>query len=62
MPFDQAAAHAYGPIRAATRDKKKDQLDKLIASHAKALDVILMTNNERDFAAYPGIQIENWLH
>src|SRR6266542_2039342 len=51
MPFDQAAASAYGPIRAAAREKKKDQLDKLIAAHAKALNVILVTNNERDFAA-----------
>jgi tRNA(fMet)-specific endonuclease VapC len=61
-PFDAAAATAYGPIREATRDRKKDQLDKLIAAHAVALDVTLVTNNERDFAAYPGVKIENWLN
>ncbi|CAB3800143.1 tRNA(fMet)-specific endonuclease VapC [Paraburkholderia ultramafica] len=62
MPFDSAAASAYGPIREATRECKKDQLDKLIAAHAVSLDVVLVTNNERDFAAYPGLRIENWLN
>ncbi|MEC5218659.1 tRNA(fMet)-specific endonuclease VapC [Actimicrobium sp. GrIS 1.19] len=61
VPFDAAAGTAYGPIREATRDRKKDHLDKLIAAHAVALDVTLVTNNERDFAAYPGLRIENWI-
>jgi len=62
MPFGAEAAIAYGPIRQATRDRKKDQLDKLIASHAVFLDVTLVTNNARDFAAYPRLKIENWLN
>jgi tRNA(fMet)-specific endonuclease VapC len=61
-PFDVVAAQAYGPVREATRDRKKDALDKLIAAHAISLDVVLVTNNERDFAAYPGIKLENWLN
>ncbi|MBV8635651.1 MAG: type II toxin-antitoxin system VapC family toxin [Burkholderiaceae bacterium] len=61
-PFDADAAVAYGPIREATRDRKKDQLDKLIAAHAVALNVTLVTNNERDFAAYPGLKVENWIN
>ncbi|MCF2134539.1 MULTISPECIES: type II toxin-antitoxin system VapC family toxin [Burkholderiaceae] len=61
-PFDAAAATAYGPVRKATSERKKDALDKLIAAHAIALDVILVTNNERDFADYPGIRLENWLN
>jgi tRNA(fMet)-specific endonuclease VapC len=61
-PFDAAAAQAYGPVREATRERKKDALDKLIAAHAIALDVVLVTNNERDFAGYPGIRLENWLN
>ena len=60
--FDEIAAKAYGPIRNATRDRKKDQLDKLIAAHAISLNVILVTNNERDFNCYPGIKIENWIN
>ncbi|MGB7502535.1 MAG: type II toxin-antitoxin system VapC family toxin [Azonexus sp.] len=61
LPFDQNAAIAYGPIRGATRDSKKDHLDKLIAAHAVALDVVLVTNNLKDFAKYPGLKAENWL-
>lgn len=61
MPFDEAASKAYGPIRLATRDSKKDHLDKLIAAHAVALGVTLVTNNLKDFARYPGVEIESWL-
>ena len=61
MPFDAAAARACGSIRKATREKRSDHLDKLIAAHAVSLDAVLVTNNERDFAAYPGLKIENWL-
>lgn len=61
IPFDANAARAYGAVRVATRERKKDHLDKLIASHAIALNIILVTNNERDFIAYPNIQIENWM-
>lgn len=60
-PFDQAAARTYGPIRLATRERSRDALDKLIAAHAVALDATLVTNNEADFAAYPGLKIENWV-
>jgi tRNA(fMet)-specific endonuclease VapC len=61
IPFDAAAASAYGPIRGATRERKKDQMDKLIAAHAVALGVVLVTNNEKDFSSYPGVRLENWL-
>jgi len=60
-PFDTMAARAYGAVRLATRARRQDHLDKLIAAHAIALNVILVTNNVRDFAAYPGLKLENWL-
>jgi len=60
-PFDTQAARAYGPIRAAYKDRKRDALDKLIASHAVALGVTLVTNNEADFVNYPGLRVENWV-
>ena len=60
-PFDTHAARAYGPIRAAYKDRKRDALDKLIASHAVALGVTLVTNNEADFVNYPGLRVENWV-
>ena len=59
--FDAAAGAAYGPIRQATRDSKKDHLDKLIAAHALSLNVTVITNNVKDFAKYPGVAIDNWL-
>jgi tRNA(fMet)-specific endonuclease VapC len=61
LPFDDAAAAAYGPIRLATREAKKDHLDKLIAAHALSLGATVVTNNTQDFARYPGVSIENWL-
>ena len=47
-------------IRQAQR-RMGDALDKLIASHAVALDVALVTNNEADFVNYPGLAFENWV-
>ena len=61
-PFDTAAALSYGPLLQVTQHRRKDQLDKLIAAHAVSLGVTLVTNNERDFSAYPGLRIENWLN
>jgi tRNA(fMet)-specific endonuclease VapC len=61
QPFDAHAARAYGPARMATRDKKSDHFDKLIAAHALALGATLVTNNERDFCAYPLLKVENWV-
>lgn len=60
-PFDALAGSLYGPIRLATRENKKDHLDKLIAAHAKALSVTLVTNNLKDFERYPGVTAENWI-
>lgn len=61
VPFDQHAAKIYGPVRAAARKGQRDALDKLIAAHAKALKVTLVTNNEKDFRDYAGLTIENWV-
>ena len=35
--------------------------DMLIAAHALALDLILVTANVREFARVPGLIMENWL-
>jgi tRNA(fMet)-specific endonuclease VapC len=60
-PFDGAAARVYGAVRWASRERRRDALDKLIAAHALALDVALVTNNPRDFASYSDLRIENWV-
>ncbi len=61
VPFDQIAGSAYGPVRYATRESRRDHLDKLIAAHAIALQVVLVTNNTKDFSRYPELRMENWL-
>jgi tRNA(fMet)-specific endonuclease VapC len=60
-PFEARAARAYGPLRAANRERNKDALDKLIASHALSLGVTLVTNNEADFRGFGGLAVENWI-
>jgi len=60
-PFDGGAARVYGAVRWASRERRRDALDKLIAAHALALDVALVTNNPRDFASYSDLRIENWV-
>jgi tRNA(fMet)-specific endonuclease VapC len=61
-PFEAQAARAYGPLRAANRERNKNALDKLIASHALALNIVLVTNNEADFLHYSGLAVENWVN
>ena len=61
VAFDAPAGVAFGPIRLATRDHTTDHLDKLIAAHAVALGVTVVTNNVKGFARYPGVTTENWL-
>ena len=62
LPFGSAAASVYGEIRADLQSKGTPigPLDMLIASHAKAEELILATNNVREFERVPGLEIENW--
>lgn len=63
VPFDDAAAAAYGVLRAALEKKGKPigPLDTLIAAQAIALGIVLVTNNTREFARVPGLAIEDWV-
>lgn len=62
LPFGSAAASEYGEIRAFLQSKGTPigSLDMLIAGHAKAEDLILVTNNVREFERVPDLEIENW--
>ncbi|MEM9092555.1 MAG: type II toxin-antitoxin system VapC family toxin [Cyanobacteria bacterium P01_F01_bin.53] len=61
VPFTQSSAQAYAAVRGAAPARTKDALDKLIASHAKSLNLTLVTNNISDFQVYPDIVLENWV-
>jgi tRNA(fMet)-specific endonuclease VapC len=61
-PFEAKAARTYGPLGAAYPERNKNALDKLIASHALALNVTLVTNNESDFLYIDGLRVENWVN
>ena len=62
LPFGVSAASEYGEIRAYLQSKGTPigPLDMLIAGHARAAGVILVTNNVREFERVPGLDIENW--
>ena len=62
LPFDERAGVSYGVLRAAVRDRQRNALDRLIAAHALAEELTLVTNNEADFKAYPGLNLENWVN
>ncbi|KFL33221.1 MULTISPECIES: type II toxin-antitoxin system VapC family toxin [unclassified Sulfurospirillum] len=68
IPFDVAeydykAALEYGKIRANLEQKGQPigLLDMLIAAHAKSLDVVLVTNNMKEFERVEGLEVENWV-
>ncbi len=62
LPLPAEAATTYGLIRAAL--EFKDEIiganDLWIAAHAKAANMILVTNNEREFKRVAGLKIQNW--
>lgn len=61
-PFDEAAAAAYGALRAALESVGKPigPLDTLIAAHSLAVGSVLVTSNAREFRRVPGLVIEDW--
>jgi len=61
--FDKNSAFLYGEIRSDSETKGTiiGSNDLFIASHAKSLGAILVTNNEKEFQRVEGLQIENWI-
>jgi len=62
VPYDEAAAEAYGIIRADLEKKGQPigREDLLIAAHALSADLTLVTNNEAEFQRVPNLRVENW--
>ena len=63
LPFDAAAVWAYGDLRAdlERRGTPIGSLDTMIAAHALSQQALLITNNTREFAKVPGLQLDNWV-
>lgn len=63
VDFDRAAADTYGVIRAMLEKQGTPigSLDTLIAAHALSLEVILITNNEKEFSRVPNLKLDNWV-
>jgi tRNA(fMet)-specific endonuclease VapC len=62
LDFPEEAAAHYVEIRAAL--KRRGEMiganDLFIAAHARNRNLILVTNNTREFARVPGLRSENW--
>jgi len=62
LPFDAAAGNIYGMLTAKHPDRASG-FDRLIAAHAIAAGVKLISNHPADFASYldDGLAVENWV-
>jgi len=61
--FDEASIWVYGDLRAELerRGTPIGSLDTMIAAHALSQQAPLVTNNTREFARVPGLQLQNWV-
>jgi tRNA(fMet)-specific endonuclease VapC len=61
--FDENAAKEYGIIRKELKNGNSiiGQLDMLIGAHAKSLNMVLVTNNVKEFERINELKIENWI-
>jgi tRNA(fMet)-specific endonuclease VapC len=64
LPFENKAAYHFGRIRSDLYrlGRPIGPYDMMIAGHARAAAMILVTNNGKEFERVPGLQVENWVH
>lgn len=62
LPLDNKAAYHFGRIRAELyrNGQPIGPYDMMIAGHARASGLILVTNNVKEFERVPGLIVENW--
>ncbi|AMV73351.1 tRNA(fMet)-specific endonuclease VapC [Desulfuromonas carbonis] len=62
LPFDNKAAQHFGQIRADLYRKGQPigPYDMMIAGHARACGLQLVSNNVKEFSRIPGLILENW--
>lgn len=63
VSLDEAAAARLGTVAAALvrQGTPIGEFDALIAAHALALDLTLVTNNTKHFSRVDGLRIDNWV-
>ena len=63
VPFAEPADQVYAELRAHLERAGTPigPHDLLIAAHALALDLTLVTDNLREFSRVPDLRVENWL-
>jgi tRNA(fMet)-specific endonuclease VapC len=63
MPFDDECAVVFGKLatRLVEKGRPIGHYDALIAAHATALEVTLVTNNEKHFGQVEGLKLANWV-
>jgi tRNA(fMet)-specific endonuclease VapC len=63
LDFNKDDSIAYGRLRAKLEQKGKliGAMDMLIAAQALSRDLIIVTNNEREFKKIEGLSVENWV-
>lgn len=63
LPYTAKAAQHYGLIRTSLeRSGQPIGVNDLhIAAHARSEGLIVVTNNTREFARVPALQVENWI-
>ena len=64
LSFSNKAAYHFGQIRAELYKTGKPigPYDMMIAGHARASGLILVTNSLKEFARIPGLIVENWVN
>jgi tRNA(fMet)-specific endonuclease VapC len=62
-PLEGPADRHYGELRSYLEEQGEaiGPNDLLIASHALALDCVVITANVKEFSRVPGLIVENWL-
>ena len=63
LPYDEQAVWHYAQLRHDLQSKGQTigSLDMLIAAHALALDVVLVTNNTKEFERIEKLKLESWV-
>ena len=63
IPFDEASSMTYAKIRASLEKKGTPigPMDLLIASISMTYNLILVTNNSKEFSRIAKLKLENWI-